>query len=111
MNSFSIVLGALAATIGIVVPVSASQDNPQRVEKADLSGLRDFDFLVGEWRVQHRRLKERLANNREWVEFDGTCSNRPLMAGWGNVDENRINLPGDNYRGVGLRSYDPKTAQ
>ena len=111
MNSFSIVLCALAAAVGIVIPASASQDNPQRIEKADLSGLRDFDFLVGEWRVQHRRLKERLANNHEWVEFDGTCSNRPLMDGWGNVDENRINLPGDNYRGVGLRAYDPKSGQ
>ena len=70
MNSFSIVLaaaGALAATVGIVIPASASQDNPQPIEKADLSGLHDFDFLVGDWRVQHRRLKERLANNHEWV--------------------------------------------
>ena len=80
--------GALAV-LGIVIPAGASQDNPQRIEKADVSGLHDFDFLVGEWRVQHRRLKERLANNREWVEFGGTCSNRTLMEGWGNVDENR----------------------
>ena len=104
MNSFSVMLaaaGALAATIGLVVPASASQDNPQRTQKADLSGLHDFDFLVGEWRVQHRRLKERLANSHEWVEFAGTCSNRGLMDGWGNVDENRIDLPGDEYRGVG----------
>jgi len=33
------------------------------------------------------------------------------MAGWGNVDDNLINLPGDIYRGVGLRSYDPKSGQ
>ena len=33
------------------------------------------------------------------------------MDGWGNVDENRINMPGDTYRGVGLRAYDPKTGQ
>lgn len=114
MNSFSIILaaaGALAAAVGIVTPASASQDNPQRIEKADVSGLHDFDFLVGEWRVQHRRLKERLASSREWVEFNGTCSNRGLMAGWGNVDENTIELPGDNYRGVGLRAYDPKSGQ
>jgi hypothetical protein len=113
MKTCSLILAATSALaiMGTVIPASAAQDNPQRVEQADLSGLRAFDFLVGEWRVQNRRLKERLANNREWVEFDGTCSNRPLMDGWGNVDENRINLPGDNYRGVGLRSYDPKTAQ
>ena len=113
MKTYRLILAAASALaiMGTVIPAGASQDNPQRVEKADLSGLRDFDFLVGEWRVQHRRLKERLANNHEWVEFDGTCSNRPLMDGWGNVDENRINLPGDNYRGVGLRAYDPKSGQ
>ena len=91
MNNFGIMFAAaaaLAATAGIVIPADASQDNPQRIEKADLSGLRDFDFLVGDWRVQHRRLKERLANSHEWQEFDGTCSNRALMDGWGNVDDN-----------------------
>ena len=33
------------------------------------------------------------------------------MDGWGNVDENLLDLPGDNYRGVSLRAYDPKTGQ
>jgi hypothetical protein len=109
MKTLSTVLAAALLAMSIVSPAGASQDNPQRIEKADLSGLHDFDFLVGEWRVQHRRLKERLANSHEWQDFDGTCRNLPLMDGWGNVDENKINLPGDNYRGVGLRSYDPKT--
>ena len=111
MKTLSTVLAAALLTMSIVTPAGASQDNPQRIEKADLSGLHDFDFLVGEWRVQHRRLKERLANSHEWQDFDGTCRNLPLMDGWGNVDENKINLPGDSYRGVGLRSYDPKTGQ
>ena len=76
MKNFGIVFAAaaaLAGTVGLVIPVEASQDNPQHVAKPDLSGLRDFDFLVGDWRVQHRRLKERLANSHEWQDFDGTC--------------------------------------
>src|SRR5687767_13791541 len=86
MKTFTFALAAASALaiMSIVTPADAAQDNPQKIEKADLSGLRDFDFLVGEWRVQHRRLKERLADNHEWVEFDGTCANRPLMDGWGN---------------------------
>jgi hypothetical protein len=113
MKTSGIVLAAAStlALLAAVTPAGASQDNPQRIEKADLSGLHDFDWLIGEWRVQHRRLEERLANSSEWVEFDGTCVNFPLMDGAGNVDDNRINIPGDNYRGVGLRSYDPKTGQ
>src|SRR6185369_5675364 len=110
MKRFRVTLAValLAAAIGSIVPVRSSQDNPKALQATNLSGLHDFDFLVGRWQVHHRRLKERLANSHEWVEFDGTCSNFPLMGGWGNVDDNVLNLPGDNYRGVGLRSYDPK---
>jgi hypothetical protein len=32
-------------------------------------GARDFDFLHGSWRIEHRRLKERLAGCGEWEEF------------------------------------------
>jgi len=87
-----------------------AQDPPHTAD-TDLSGVHDFDFLVGEWRVHHRRLKERLANNRQWVEFQGTCSARLLMGGLSNVDDNRLDLPGDAYHGVTLRAYDPKSGQ
>src|SRR5882762_7808177 len=71
--------------------------------------LHDFDFLEGSWHVAHRRLKERLADNHDWVAFDGTCTMRKLLDGYGNVDDNVLNLPGDHYRGVGLRAFDPET--
>jgi ketosteroid isomerase-like protein len=69
-------------------------------------GRRDFDFLMGSWRVRHSRLKERLANNHEWVEFDGTGTAQRILGGFGNIDENVIDLPGGAYRAVSLRAYD-----
>ena len=66
-----------------------------------------FDFLLGEWRVHHRRLKERLAGSSEWIEFAGRSIARPLIGGFGNVDENEILLPNDAYVGVTIRLYDP----
>ena len=30
------------------------------------SAVRDFDFYMGSWRIHHRRLKERLADNDDW---------------------------------------------
>jgi hypothetical protein len=75
------------------------------------SGSHDFDFFVGEWLVQHRRLKERLVNNREWQEFSGTTSTRLLMGGLANVDDNVLNLPSGTYRAVTLRSFDSQSAQ
>ena len=104
--------GTLAIGAAPIGPAFGSQDPPKPLQtSANLSGLHDFDFLVGEWRVHHRRLKERLADNHEWVEFEGTCAMRKLMDGWGNVDDNVLNMPEGAYRAIGLRAYDPKTAQ
>ena len=71
--------------------------------------VHDFDWLFGSWRVHHRRLKERLLNSTEWVEFDGTCVSRPLMGGASNVDDNVLHLPEGTYQAVGLRAFDAKT--
>ena len=100
----------IASAFAVAPSVHATQDAPKAEESApNLSGLHDFDFLAGSWRVHHRRLKERLANSHEWVAFEGTCTMRPLMDGYGNVDDNFLDMPGNPYHGVGLRSYDTKT--
>lgn len=67
----------------------------------------DFDFAVGDWRVRHRRLKERLAGCSEWIEFDGWMSTRKVLGGYGNVEDNLLQFPGGAYRAVALRSFDP----
>lgn len=72
-------------------------------------GARDFDFLIGRWTVHHRRLAERLVGSQTWVEFDGTCEARALLAGQANVDDNLLRLPGGTYRAATLRAYDPAT--
>jgi hypothetical protein len=101
----------LTAVLAMSAPALASQDNPVAVQTADLSGLHDFDFLNGDWKAHHRRLKERFVGSSDWMEFDGTFSHRPLMDGWGNMGDNVFDMPGGAYRGVSLRAYDPKTAQ
>jgi len=68
----------------------------------------DFDFQQGRWQVRHRRLKSRLAGCTEWEAFAGTCEQRPLLGGNGNVEDNLLHLPAGDYRAVALRSYDPE---
>jgi hypothetical protein len=75
------------------------------------TGVHDFDFIAGRWRVHHRRLKERLAGNDEWQEFAGTSDARLILDGAGNVDDNVIELPAGTYRAATLRSYDPESRQ
>ena len=78
---------------------------------ADRDGSHDFDFFFGSWRVQHCRLKERLAGCTDWVAFAGSTTAQPLLGGSGNIDDNLLDLPGDAYRATTLRSYDAAKRQ
>jgi hypothetical protein len=70
----------------------------------------DFDFFMGIWKCRHRYLVRRLADCHDWIEFDGSCAARKILGGFGNMDEGDIDLPGDRYRGMSLRTWDPETA-
>jgi hypothetical protein len=73
----------------------------------DASAANGFDFLIGDWRVAHRRLKDRLAGSTTWEEFGGTCTARKILGGHGNIDDNLIELPAGAYRAATLRAFDP----
>jgi len=109
------VIGLL--TLSLAFPglsaAQSNQDSVHGISQTDSAapGIHDFDFLVGNWRVHHRKLKARLANNHEWIEFEGTLYSQPLMGGYSNVDDLVLNVPGAPYRGVALRSFDPKSQQ
>jgi hypothetical protein len=67
-------------------------------------GRHDFDFLHGEWRVAHRRLKRRGAACQAWEDFTGATVCRSLMGGTCNVDE--THMPVRGYAGVTFRAFD-----
>lgn len=71
----------------------------------------DFDFVIGDWNVKHRRLKERLVHCQEWVEFDGEMSTRKILGGYGNMEDNRLQFPEGEFRAVAVRSYNPESGQ
>jgi len=71
----------------------------------------DWDWLVGNWDVWHRRLKERLVGDTRWEEFRGKSALWHAMGGRGTIDDNVIELPEGTYRGVTLRAFDPGTGK
>jgi hypothetical protein len=101
-------LGMTAPGLSAAQSTQRSGDNMKQTEHA-LAGLHDFDFLIGHWQVHHRRLKERLANSHEWIEFEGTSVVQKLLGGYGTVDDNVMEFPGGAFRGAGLRSFEPKS--
>jgi Protein of unknown function (DUF1579) len=101
----------------IPAPANYGQARPDKKssqEKGEASatdGRRDFDFLKGSWQVHHRRLKERLASNQEWIEVEGTMTAQKILGGLGNIDDNVIEVPGGAYRAAAVRAYDPEKKQ
>lgn len=75
------------------------------------SSPNDFDFFIGNWRVSHRRLKDRLVGCTEWETFGGTSVAQKILGGLGNIDDNTLDLPSGSYRAVTLRSFNPATLQ
>ena len=111
MGRFVCLAAIAVMAVGAAAAVNAAQDAPAEQTTSNLSGLHDFDFLFGEWRVHSRRLKERLTGSKDWEEFDGTIVCRKYMDGWANVDDTVFRTPQGIYRGVAPRAYDPKTGQ
>lgn len=71
----------------------------------------DWRWLVGNWDVRHRRLRERLAGSDQWDSFAGRSAAWLTLDGLGTIDDNEMELPGGAYRGMGIRAFDPATRQ
>lgn len=65
----------------------------------------DFDFMIGEWQVNHRRLNSRLTRCTDWTEFKGTSSTRTILGGFGNVEDNIIMFPEGDVKAAAFRSF------
>jgi hypothetical protein len=77
------------------------------------SSEHDFDFLAGNWTMENKRLKARLAGSTEWIEYPSTSENRgTILQGIGNMDFYRSSfntVGGKSYEGLTLRLFNPKT--
>jgi hypothetical protein len=82
-------------------------ESMEAVELRD--GSRDFDFLFGEWRVRHRRLRYPLQRSSEWYEFESTCVAQPVWGGKANFDQFTGESPAGRFEGATFRLYDPAT--
>jgi hypothetical protein len=77
------------------------------VETAPPGRIDDFDFLVGRWKVHHRRLVGRLVGSTTWEEFDGECAMQKMLGGQANVDDNVLHAPAGTYHAITVRVFDP----
>ncbi len=83
------------------------------IKASSTSSPNDFDFLVGKWKMYHRRLNKRLEDCKDWTEFESTDSNYKILSGTADMDiystTQMPGLEGKLFEGVTLRLFDPKT--
>lgn len=102
----ALLISGMTVMTAQAAPPAALPDEPPQS-----AGQGDWDFLVGDWNVKHRRLKARLAGSTEWEEFNGTSKLWLTLGGLGTADDNLLELPGGTYRAVGVRAFDAKSRQ
>ena len=73
----------------------------------NVDGARDFDFYMGRWRIQNKRLVKRLAGSTEWETFEATAHAQPLPGGIGNYDDFIAEKWRPGFVGVSFRVFNP----
>lgn len=66
----------------------------------------DFDYFLGSWRVEHRRLRKRLKESNDWEEFAGRTHCQQMFGGLVNLNESVSYRGGRTSYGMGLRALD-----
>src|SRR5215813_305642 len=85
---------------------SASTTGQSATER---DGQHDFDFEIGTWKIHLKRLADRLAGSKTWVEFDGTSVTHKIWDGRSQIEEFETDSPSGHIEGLTLRTYNPKT--
>jgi hypothetical protein len=73
------------------------------------SAAADFDFLVGTWSTQQRRLTQRLQHSDDWETFDATATMHKLPGGTANFDTMTAPTWRPGWTGMTLRIFNPAT--
>jgi hypothetical protein len=74
-------------------------------------GPQDFNWEIGNWKTQLKRLTHPLSGQGKWVEYEGTSVVRPVWGGRANLVELDVKGPAGQIEGLSLRLYNPETRQ
>lgn len=92
-----------AALIGHSTPIATALTASE--------GQRDFDWEIGKWKTELRRLKRPLTGSTEWLEYSGTTLVSPIWGGQANLVELDVAGPAGKIRALSLRLYNPNARQ
>ena len=93
----------LQALAGAVIAIHAGL--------AVAAGEHDFDFAIGKWKTELRRLKAPLSGSSAWLEYQGTTMCRKVWDGRANLVELDVSGAAGRIEGLSLRLYNPEAKQ
>jgi len=88
---------------------SIEKNESLKITPSSTSSKDDFNFYEGNWTINNRRLKKRLCNSDDWVEFKANQEMKIIMLGFGNTDNFITNLDGKPFEGRTIRLFNPNT--
>jgi hypothetical protein len=95
------------------VPVDAQSSGGAMTSRDSVGrdGQRDFDWEIGTWKTQLKRLTRPLSGSSAWVEYEGTSVVRKVLNGRANLVELDVRGPSGRIEGLSLRLYNPEGRQ
>ncbi|MBP6672092.1 MAG: hypothetical protein KA247_03035 [Bacteroidetes bacterium] len=85
------------------------EKNKRTIIPSATSSDKDFDFLVGKWKVHNRMLKSRLTGSTDWIEFESELHMRKALLGRSNVENYYSTFNEKPFEGMAIRLFDHET--
>ena len=107
MPTQSLALRALLAVSLVLAPVvaHAQSDSGQR------TGQHDFDWEIGTWKTDLKRLQNPLSGSTTWIDYTGTTEVTKVWDGRANLVELDVTGPSGSIEALSLRLYNPDARQ
>jgi hypothetical protein len=104
----------LTADPALPIPkVNFDEKGELKITASATSSPNDFDFLVGKWKMHNRHLNKRLADCKDWTEFDSSDENMKILNDTADMDTySTTEFPGQEgklFQGLTIRLFNPKT--
>jgi hypothetical protein len=84
-------------------------DTELKITASKTSSQHDFDFFFGKWKIRNKKLKSRLDNCTDWIEFEAHQECYAILQGFGNTDHFHAEFEGFPFEGMTLRLFNPQT--
>lgn len=108
--AFSILAKAQKKNDDLPVPALVFDSKGELIHTPSATSSKtDFDFFIGQWKLQNKVLKKKPDNTTEWTEFDATQEMHTILNGIGNVDNFIAVRNGKPFEGMTLRLFNPQT--